>query len=47
MTQSIEQLILLNFDVVKSVKKLKVYKVKDDGLLLYEHFINGSDLLFV
>ena len=33
--------------VLKAVKKLKPDKVNDDGLLLSENVINGSDLLFV
>ena len=35
------------FDVLKAVKKLNPDKVNEDGLLLSENFINGSDLLFV
>ena len=36
--------VITKFDVLKAVKKLKPDK---DGLLSFENFINGSDLLFV
>ena len=37
----------VKFYVLNAVKKLKPDKVNEDGLLLSEIFINGSDLLFV
>ena len=39
--------VITQFDVLKAVKKLKPDRVNEDGLLLSEKFINGSDLLFV
>ena len=32
---------------MKSVKKLNTEKVNEDGMLLSENLMNGSDLLFV
>ena len=39
--------VITKCDVLKAVNKLKPEKVNEDGLLMYENFINGSDLLFV
>ena len=36
-----------NLNVMKSVKELKPDKLNEDGMLLSEIFINGSDLLCV
>ena len=39
--------VITTFDVMISVKKLKPDKGNEDGMLLSENCIHGSDLLFV